>query len=365
MSSALAHPVALPPISTAPLKPTPLLLPSVDIRDEILARFADAGGVLKRATLRRDYPAEQLQALIDAGFITKVRPGILLADTPTTNQATALALGGQVTCLSRIKERGFWVPQNASTHIRLPKHRYLNTELHAFAPKATLHHLRGHDSASKPETLSTVLRCAESCCDRNELVAIMESMLRGDTYSPDTIASAAATGGRKLRQAHSLVEYGADSGVETLVRLQLRTLGIKVRTQVELLDWRVDFLVGDWLVIEVDGYSFHRDRNEFVRDRRKDRALMDAGYHVRRFSYDDVMFNWDDSEAELLALIQANKHQRPSNAKRKPRKKHPPERHPTQKSAESPATKPPETQISPLREVGAPICALTPQNGEI
>lgn len=283
--------------------------------DEILAKFEAAGGVMQRAALRRTCSADRIQHLIESGALAQPRHGILMAEEPTTPEATALALGGNLTCVTLIKQRGYWTPRNSSTHVRLPKHRFHNAALHAFVPAAKLHHLRGHDLSTEPETLSTVLRCAEQCCERDELIAIMESFLRGDTHSRTDIATAVASGRAKLRQAYRLVEFGADSGVETLVRVRLRELGIKVRTQVKLLEWRVDLLIGEWLIVEVDGYSYHRDRDEFVRDRRKDRALMNAGYHVRRFSYDDVMFEWAKCAKELLKLIRANKHLRPSNAK--------------------------------------------------
>lgn len=249
----------------------------------VLELFNEHGGVLRRADARCEFTAEQLEAAVAAGELREVRPYVLMAGAPTTAEATALALGGTVTCLSLLDDRGYWIPTSTSAHIRLPKHRYRNSALHACAPDATLHHLHGLNSSKSPETLTTVLRCAEECCQRDELVAVLESLERGN-YTRQDLTDVAKSGGRKLRQALALVETGADSGVETLVRLRLRALGIKLRTQVKLLEWRVDLLVGEWLVVEVDGFSFHRERNEFVRDRQKDRALMDAGYHVRRFS---------------------------------------------------------------------------------
>lgn len=51
----------------------------------------------------------------------------------------------------------------------------------------------------------------------------------------------------------------------------------------------VDFLWKDkWLVAELDGRRHHRGRAAFERDRRRDRALVLAGYRVMRFTYGDI-----------------------------------------------------------------------------
>jgi hypothetical protein len=42
------------------------------------------------------------------------------------------------------------------------------------------------------------------------------------------------------------------------------------------------------LVVETDGWETHRTRSAFRRDRRRDAALVAAGWRVMRFTYDDV-----------------------------------------------------------------------------
>jgi very-short-patch-repair endonuclease len=47
----------------------------------------------------------------------------------------------------------------------------------------------------------------------------------------------------------------------------------------------VDFLwEAEKVVLEVDGWPFHRDRRAFENDRKRDRILSDAGYHVIRIT---------------------------------------------------------------------------------
>jgi very-short-patch-repair endonuclease len=51
------------------------------------------------------------------------------------------------------------------------------------------------------------------------------------------------------------------------------------------------------LIVETDGWETHRTNAAFKRDRRKDAALVAAGWRVMRFTYDDVT-------AEALTVVQ-------------------------------------------------------------
>src|SRR5205807_10000736 len=53
-----------------------------------------------------------------------------------------------------------------------------------------------------------------------------------------------------------------------------------------LLGYEVDFYWREQrLIVEIDGYEFHRDRRAFERDRARDAALTAAGYRVIRITW--------------------------------------------------------------------------------
>jgi very-short-patch-repair endonuclease len=57
------------------------------------------------------------------------------------------------------------------------------------------------------------------------------------------------------------------------------------RTNAAVAGLNVDFLwETERVVLEVDGWPFHRDRRAFEHDRKRDRILSDAGYHVIRIT---------------------------------------------------------------------------------
>jgi hypothetical protein len=57
------------------------------------------------------------------------------------------------------------------------------------------------------------------------------------------------------------------------------------------------------LVVELDGYAFHRDRAAFERDRRRDGALQLAGYRVIRVTHRRLVEEQAAVVAELRALL--------------------------------------------------------------
>jgi very-short-patch-repair endonuclease len=69
----------------------------------------------------------------------------------------------------------------------------------------------------------------------------------------------------------------------------------------------VDLLVGDRLVVELDGEQWHGG-DRFEEDRRRDLALVAAGYLVVRISYRQVMNEWDAIERLLLEIIRRRDH---------------------------------------------------------
>ena len=79
----------------------------------------------------------------------------------------------------------------------------------------------------------------------------------------------------------------------------MRRHGLRVRQQVQIGVDRVDVLIGDRLVIELDGREFH----DHDADRMRDARLSVRGYRVLRFSYWQVMNDWRAVEASVMASI--------------------------------------------------------------
>ncbi len=98
----------------------------------------------------------------------------------------------------------------------------------------------------------------------------------------------------RLRHAWDLADGRSESPIETIVRLGLIRLGIAFDIQVWLLPYhRVDFLIGGWLIIEVDGKRYHVEDEQFEADRDRDALFAAWGFRVLRFSYRQVVEELD------------------------------------------------------------------------
>jgi very-short-patch-repair endonuclease len=72
----------------------------------------------------------------------------------------------------------------------------------------------------------------------------------------------------------------------------MRHRDVIVEPQRQVGPYRVDFLIEDQLVVEIDGYLYHRaSRDQLIRDYKRDRYFGARGYTVMRFSGYEV---WDD-----------------------------------------------------------------------
>nr|WP_246287200.1 DUF559 domain-containing protein [Schumannella luteola] len=107
-----------------------------------------------------------------------------------------------------------------------------------------------------------------------------------------------------LRALLSTATPLAGSGTETLFVRRASRLGIRIRQQVWIGPDRVDAVLGDRLVVEIDSREFH-DRE---RDADRDARLIAAGYRILRFTYRQVMHDWPSVEAALRAALARGDH---------------------------------------------------------
>lgn len=79
--------------------------------------------------------------------------------------------------------------------------------------------------------------------------------------------------------------YTGETTPERAARESLEEAGIAFRQEVAIGKYSADFLIGERLVVEVDGEYWHRDPQ---RDARRDTYLRDRGFDVLRFAEADA-----------------------------------------------------------------------------
>lgn len=113
---------------------------------------------------------------------------------------------------------------------------------------------------------------------------------------------------RGMRSLRALLDRGATaltrSKAEAAFLHLVRRAGLRSpESNVVLFGFEVDFLWrAERLVVEIDGFAFHRERASFERDRRRDAELTASGLRVLRFTWRQLN---DEPEGVLVRVVRA------------------------------------------------------------
>ena len=97
-----------------------------------------------------------------------------------------------------------------------------------------------------------------------------------------------------------------DAGTETFVHTRLRWLRLPIRPQAWLYGHRVDFLIGERLVLQIDGG--HHIGAQRDADNAHDAILTLHGYTVIRVSYRQIVDAWPEVQDLILRAVAQGLH---------------------------------------------------------
>ncbi|MGV3733960.1 MAG: DUF559 domain-containing protein [Microcella sp.] len=271
---------------------------------------AERGGLIPTFRLRQSgLSPRRIAALCHAGRLVRVRQGWFVLPGTPRSVVEAVRVGGQLTCSTALALHGVWVHASPCIHVAVNRHatqlRSANDpsrRLELPDPSVVVHWRRASTAttsmvASVADALDDYARCAPL----EHLAASVDSALRRGLLSPQHPAALA------LRPLG--VVGICESGTETVFWLRMRRHRLPVARQVRITTvGRVDFLIGERLVIEVDGRAFHDREAAFEEDRQRDAQLSILGYRVLRFSYRQVFEHWELVEAAVMAAVGRGDH---------------------------------------------------------
>ncbi|WP_433674918.1 endonuclease domain-containing protein [Microbacterium gorillae] len=157
------------------------------------------------------------------------------------------------------------------------------------------------------ESVEDTLQHVALCCDLTTATVIWESACRVEGVSPETLHQIAWTS-TAARLLAATVTGLSDSGLETLLIRGLAHLNCELRAQAFVAGHRVDLLIGDRLVLQVDGQEFHSSAAERTRDAAHDAELTLRGYTVLRFTYAQVIHDWPRVLATVSRAVAQRRH---------------------------------------------------------
>jgi len=285
----------------------------MDLLDDIRALGGLAPAFM---LLRRGWSYIALSRAARHGTVLRIRQGWYALPGLDAVLAAAWRVGGLLTCASAARTFAMWVPPDKRLHIAVdPRHGRMRRPDDmrvrlADAPDARVHlHWRHHERADayRVTPLACLLDMA-SCFPAEWLLGAVDSGIRLGLFRRTDLATLSRLLPERVRWIVDAADARSGSFPESVLRALLIIAGIGFRIQVQIDDMRVDFLLGDRLVIEVDGREFHGDHQGFEHDRTRDAKLSVLGYRVLRFSYAQVVHRPDEVVAAIRAALVRNDH---------------------------------------------------------
>lgn len=250
------------------------------------------------AVCRAHYGVISTGALAANGFgRTKVaaaeRGGVLqrsgrgyyrLEDAPA-ELVSAAAVGASLTCVSAAALQGWWVLTPTDIlHVRADKPLCV--------PGVRLH--RGKRSAAKlVSSPSAIVLDAFRCLPQLEALVIAESALVRNAVSKQAlIRTFTRPQDWRVRALLEGMSRKTASPLEVCARYHLWSAGLPAQREV-LVEGvgRVDFLVADRLIVEIDGYEFHSSRAQYRNDRGRWNRAIALGFITLRITAELVLRN--------------------------------------------------------------------------
>lgn len=274
------------------------------------------GGVASLEQLRaRGFGRADILAMRRRGAVVKVRRGWCATRAADPDVVAAVRIRGQATCITATRAMGLWTLDDGRLHVAVPGNgSRLNPRAEGALPAhedpSVAVHWRARTAAPTMarQPLRDVLQHVVECQPPDLALAVLDSAVHQGRCSLGW-ARRTISGSKRGRLLAPAIDPSADAGGESIVRWRLRAVGIRVEPQfrVEGLGRR-DFRLGERLILEIDGREHHALVEGFQRDRWLDRELQLRGYVVLRFTYAEVLHDWDRVLAAIMRMVDGDRH---------------------------------------------------------
>lgn len=283
----------------------------------IESSIRNRGGLAGTFELHGDgFTRGDLRRAVQHRLVVRVRQGWYAMPEVRPELVQAARVGGRLTCLSGIRLHGAWQFPTGLLHVSVASNSCRLREPTDKAKRLSSNspvrvHWRDHEPSGSRFLLAPLdcLKDLVECQPPEVVMTAVDSALCNGIIRLDEWQQVLSLAPAETRNAMPRPEWRCESGTETLTRVRLTPFRLPMRPQEQISGvGRVDFLIGERLVIEVDGAEYHTDPERFEADRRRDAVLSRLGYRVLRFSYRQVMYRWQEVEDAILAAVMRGDH---------------------------------------------------------
>lgn len=289
------HPLSVGDAQTGPMR---------NHLEDLFALIVDLGGVVRAGVVReRGFTRATVEAAVACGELTRPRRGWLALKSADPMLVNAAQRGVVLTCRTQAQRLGLWLHDTAGpAHVAVMPNaaggRRLNAKLHWGSPIVPRH----PDALVDP--IENVLAYVAECEPFEQALATWESALNKSLVTLEALRGFSWK--PAARRILGCALPFADAGLETYLQNRLRWLRQPIRMQIWIAGHRVDALIGERLVLQIDGaHHVGAQRSE---DIRHDAELKLMGYHVIRVSYTQIMFEWPMVQDLIMRAVAQGLH---------------------------------------------------------
>ena len=262
---------------------------------------------------RRGHTQAGLRGGVRTGLIVRIRKGWYALPDLDDVLARAARVGGRLTCVSAAAYLGLWEGIAAQTlHVavldRACQLRDTDDYTERIDPDDPAIVVHWSDDYIGGDRLvvdaATMLEHIVQCCDPEFSFVVAEAVLRDRHLTTGEYQRLLERLPRRMRGelAHATSKSG--SGSESTFSFRMRKLGVHFRQQVLVGVDRVDFLIGDRLIVEIDSVAHHT----LLENCRRDARLSALGFRVIRFMFSQIVHEWESVRRSLLAALSRGDH---------------------------------------------------------
>ncbi len=250
---------------------------------------AQRGGIVRAAQVRRlGFGDRAVSGAVREGELVRPRRGWLATPSSDPLLRAAAQAGVVISCVTQAQRLGLWVLRADAAHVAASAH---SGSVRIKDPSTVVHWAepivpRAPDALVDP--IENVLALTAACLAFEEALAIWESALERGLVSLPALRRLPFRG--RAREVLGSASPFSGSGLESFIPPRLAWLRVPIVPQAWIAGHRVDFLIGDRLVLQIDGGTHIGAQRDG--DNAHDAELLLLGYHVVRVGYAQVVHRW-------------------------------------------------------------------------
>ncbi|MFB7891782.1 endonuclease domain-containing protein [Microbacterium sp. NPDC056044] len=275
----------------------------------LLSAVSDQGGIVRRvAMVKAGHAQRTIETAIAGGLLRVVRRVWVAVPSVDPLILNAARAGVVISCVTRARRLGLWIAaESPDTHVAAHPHAGRvalrpGVHLHRAAPVIP------RDPAALEDSLENALALVCACQPFEPALAIVESALNKGLVQKPALLRLPFTPG--VRRVIEVASPYSDSGLETFVVPRLRWMKLRIVAQAWIAGHRVDFLIGERLVLQIDGG--HHVGRQRASDNAHDAVLRHMGYHVIRVGFIQVTEDWPGVQALIMQAVAQGLHLAPT-----------------------------------------------------